>query len=116
MVSKLKSGNAAGICGIPVELSKAGGEPMVQGLYAVLATIWQSGTIPPNLLSGVVISLCKKKGDQWDFSHHRSSCIPGKVLTRILQRHIRDQLLRHQRAKQTELTLGKSTTDHILAL
>ena len=27
-ISKLKSGKAAGICGIPAELLKAGGEPM----------------------------------------------------------------------------------------
>ena len=34
-ISKLKSGKAAGICGIQAELLKAGGEHMVQRLHAV---------------------------------------------------------------------------------
>ncbi|XP_069975009.1 uncharacterized protein [Penaeus vannamei] len=49
-ISKLKSGKAAGICVIPAELLKAVGEPMAQSLHAVLAAIWQSGTVPPDLL------------------------------------------------------------------
>ena len=43
-ISKLKSGKAAGICGIPAELLKAGGEPMARGLHAVLAAICRFGT------------------------------------------------------------------------
>ena len=49
-ISKMKSGKAAGICGIPAELLKAGGEPMARGLHVVLAAIWRSGTVPPDLL------------------------------------------------------------------
>ena len=48
-ISKLKNSNATGICGIPAELSKAGREPMARGLHAVLAAIWRSGTVPPDL-------------------------------------------------------------------
>ena len=40
VISKLKSGKAAGVCGIPAELLKAGGEPMARGLHAVLSAIW----------------------------------------------------------------------------
>ena len=39
-VSKLKSGKAAGFCGIPAELLKFGGDSMTRGLHAVLAAIW----------------------------------------------------------------------------
>lgn len=38
-VSKLKVGKAVWICSIPTELLKASGEPMMQGLHAVLAAI-----------------------------------------------------------------------------
>ncbi|XP_069981039.1 uncharacterized protein [Penaeus vannamei] len=55
-ISKLKSDKAVGICDIPAELLKAGGEPMVRGLHAVLAAIWRSGTVTPSLLRGVVIT------------------------------------------------------------
>lgn len=33
---------------------------MAQDLHTVLATIWQSGSIPPDLLRGVIIRLWKE--------------------------------------------------------
>ncbi|XP_070000270.1 uncharacterized protein [Penaeus vannamei] len=44
-ISKLKSGKAVGICSITAELLKAGGEPVVQGLHAVLAATRRSDRI-----------------------------------------------------------------------
>ncbi|XP_069975905.1 uncharacterized protein [Penaeus vannamei] len=38
-ISKLKTGKAAGICGIPAEMLKAGGEPMTRDSRAVLAAV-----------------------------------------------------------------------------
>ncbi|XP_069970849.1 uncharacterized protein [Penaeus vannamei] len=95
-ISKLKSGKAASICGIPAELLKASGEPM-----------------------GVVIPLWKGKRDRWDCSIHRGITlvsIPSKVLAHILLRCIRNYLLRHQRTEQSGFTAGMSTIDHILTL
>ncbi|XP_069983198.1 LINE-1 retrotransposable element ORF2 protein isoform X3 [Penaeus vannamei] len=92
---------------------------MARGLHAVLAAIWRSGTIPPDLLGGVVIPLWKGKGDRWDCSNHPGITllnIPGKVLAHILLRRIRDHLLRHQRPEQPGFTPGKSTIDRICAL
>ena len=118
-ISKLKRGKAAGFCGIPAELLKSGGDAMARGLHTVLAAIWQSGTIPPDLLKGVVIPLWKGKGDRWDCGNHRGITllsVPGKVLALILLRRIRDHLLMHQRPEQSGFTPGKSTIDRILAL
>ncbi|XP_069989715.1 uncharacterized protein [Penaeus vannamei] len=53
------------------ELLKAGSEPMARGLHAVLPAIWQSGSITPDLLRGLVIPLWKEKGDSWDYSNYR---------------------------------------------
>ncbi|XP_069983535.1 uncharacterized protein [Penaeus vannamei] len=106
-ISKLKSGKAAGICGIPAEQLKAGGELMARGLHAVLAAIWQYSSVPLDLLRGVVIPLWKGKGDRWDCSNHQGITllsIQGKVLAHILLRRIRDHLLRHQRLKQSGFT------------
>ena len=118
-ISKLKGGKAAGFCGIPAELLKSGGDSMARGLHTVLAAIWQSGTIPPDLLKGVVIPLWKGKGDRWDCGNHRGITllsVPGKVLALILLRRIRAHLLMHQRPEQSGFTPGKSTIDRILAL
>ncbi|XP_069977711.1 uncharacterized protein [Penaeus vannamei] len=54
-IYKLRSGKAAG--SIPVELLKTDGELMLQGLHAVLAAIWQSGTISPDLLRECILVL-----------------------------------------------------------
>jgi len=51
-VSRLKSGKAAGVCGIAVELLKVGGEAMICGLHAVLSAVWETGTIPPDCKRG----------------------------------------------------------------
>ncbi|XP_069975286.1 uncharacterized protein [Penaeus vannamei] len=82
-ISKLKDGKAASIYDIPAELPKAGGEYMVWGLHTVLAPIWQSGPIPPDLLRGVVIPFWKWKGDCRDCGN----CC-GITLLSILDRNI----------------------------
>nr|XP_027220584.1 uncharacterized protein LOC113812865 [Penaeus vannamei] len=74
-ISKQKSDRAAGICGIPVELFKAVGEPMKQ-------MVWSSH-------SGLHFTLLS---------------IPGKFVTHILLRRITDQLLRYQMPKQSGFT------------
>ncbi|XP_069989649.1 uncharacterized protein [Penaeus vannamei] len=118
-ISKLISGKAVGICGILVDLLKTGDEPMTWGLYAVLAAIWQSGTVLPDLLRDVAIPLWKWKGGRWDCSSHRGITllsIPGKVVTHIFLRCIRNHLLRHQMPEESRFTPGKSTIDSIIAL
>ncbi|XP_069969587.1 uncharacterized protein [Penaeus vannamei] len=72
-ISKPKGGKAPGLCDIYAELLKARDEPMARCLHTILAAIWQSGSIPPDLLMGVVIPLWKGKGDRWDWQlpwHH----------------------------------------------
>nr|XP_027235840.1 uncharacterized protein LOC113827144 [Penaeus vannamei] len=59
---KLKSGKAAGICAITDELIKVGGEPMAW-VHAILVAIWRFGTVPPDLLRGVVIPLRKPRSN-----------------------------------------------------
>ncbi|XP_069978525.1 uncharacterized protein [Penaeus vannamei] len=99
-ISKLKHETAAGKCDIPAELLKAGVEPVAQGLRVVLAAIWHSGSIPPDLLRGVVIPLWKGKGDRWHCSNYCDITllsIPDKVFAHILLKQIRNHLPRHQR-------------------
>ncbi|XP_069981776.1 uncharacterized protein [Penaeus vannamei] len=50
---------AQGICEIPAELLKCGGETIAHGFHDVLAAIWQSIYIPSDLLRGVFISIWK---------------------------------------------------------
>lgn len=50
VISRLRSGEAAGICSNPAGLLKVAGEPMAQDLHAVLDVVWESGTISSDLL------------------------------------------------------------------
>lgn len=59
----LRSGKVAGICGIPADLLRAGGEPKTWRLHAILAAI------PHDLLKSLVIPLWMGIGDQWDCSN-----------------------------------------------
>ncbi|XP_069997650.1 uncharacterized protein [Penaeus vannamei] len=109
-IAKLNNGKAPGMCSIPAELLKA----MPRGLRPLLAAIWRSGTVPLDLLRGVVIPLWKGKGGRWDCSNHRGITllsIPGKIPAHILLRGIRDHLLRQQKPAS-----GESTIERILAL
>ncbi|XP_047501192.1 uncharacterized protein LOC125047124 [Penaeus chinensis] len=83
------------------------------------ASVAVSGSIPPGLLSGVIIPLWEEKGDRWDCNNYCGITllrIPGKVFTHILLKRICDHLLRHQKSEQCGFTPGKSTIDCILAL
>lgn len=92
---------------------------MAWGLHVVLAAIWQSGSIPPDLLRGIVIPLWKGKGDRCDCSNYHDITLlgkPGKVFTHILLKWIHNQLLRYQRPEQFGFTPGNSTIDRIPVL
>ena len=56
-VTKLRSGNEAGIYNTSAELLKAGGEVTICGLPAVLATIWHSSTILPYWNKGLAVPI-----------------------------------------------------------
>ena len=118
-VDKLKAGKAAGICGIPGELLKAGGADVIKGLHSVLCAVWESGIIPPDWIKGLVVPIWKGKGDQQDCNNYRGVTllsVPGKVLAQLLLSRIRDHLLSSQRPEQAGFTPKRSTTDRILGL
>ena len=45
VVEGLKDGRAAGVCSISGEMLKAGGEPMILELHAVITVVWQTGKL-----------------------------------------------------------------------
>ena len=62
-VNCLKWGKASGICGIHVELLKAGGNAVLMSLHAVLCSAWNTGIITTDWKRGLVGPLWKGKGD-----------------------------------------------------
>ena len=60
----MKSGKAAGICGIPADLLKAGGETVQQELATMFNQIWNTSEIPADWRKGIMIPIFKSKGDR----------------------------------------------------
>ena len=70
-VNRLKRGKAPGICGIHVELLKAGGNAALVSLHAVLCSTWNTGIIPTDWKRGLVVPLWKGKGNRQDCNNYR---------------------------------------------
>ena len=118
-VACMKSGKAPGVCDIPSELLKAGGEPVAVALHSVVCAIWRSESVPTDWTKGLIVPIWKGKGDRQDCSNYRGVTllsVPGKVFARLLLKRIRSHLLATQRPEQSGFTPKKSTTDRILAL
>ena len=98
VVNLLKWGKAPGICGIHVELIKAGGNAILM-LHAVLCSAWNIGIIPKDWKRGLVVALWEGKGDSQDCNNYRGVTllsVPGKVFARIILDRVHHHLLKHR--------------------
>ena len=59
-----EGGWAAGVCGVPVELLKTGGESMTRWMCTVIVQIWSTGFVPPDWRRRLVTPIYKGRGDQ----------------------------------------------------
>ena len=48
MVFELRGGRAAGVCRIPAELSKVGGDCMALWFRGIMLQVWSTGIVPPD--------------------------------------------------------------------
>ena len=70
VVNRLKWDKAPGICGIHVELLKAGGHAVLVMLHAVQCSALYTGIIPTDWKRGLVVPLWKGKGDRQDCNNY----------------------------------------------
>ena len=66
-LGSMKAGKAAGVCGIPTELLKAGGGAALRGLAAVFNKIWNTCEIPADWRRGIIIPIFKGKGNRREY-------------------------------------------------
>ena len=111
-VKRLKWSKSPMICGIHVELLKAGGNAVLVSLHAVLCSAWNTGVIPTDWKRGLIVPLWKGKGDR----QYCNNSVPGKVFARIILYRVRHHLLEYQRQEESGFTQKRSTIDRILAL
>ena len=119
MVNRLKWAKAPGICGIHVELLKAGENAVLMLLHAVLCSAWNTGIIPTDWKRDLVVPLWKGKGVPQDSNNYRQVTllsVQRKVNARIILDQVHHHLLEHKRPEQSGFTSMRSTIDRILAL
>ena len=106
-MNQLKGGKAPGICGIHIELLKAGGNAVLMSLHAVLCSAWNTDIISTDWKRGLVVPLWKGKGDCQDYNNYQRVTllsVLGKVFARINLDRVRHHLLEHQHPEQSGFT------------
>lgn len=73
---------------------------MIRGLHAVLTVVYQSVTIPPYWMRGLVVPTWKGRGNRQDCNNYRVITllsVPDKLFTHLLLLQIHNQLLKLQK-------------------
>jgi len=116
---RLKNGRAAGADGLTAELLKGAEKPISEALHKVIANVWSTGRVPAERKEGIIVSLYKGKGSQYECSSYRPISllfVSRKVFAHILLARIQPLLDKCRRPQQSGFTAGLSTMDAILDL
>ena len=113
-----KPGTCPGYDGIPVELYRKAGQPMVQLLARVFSAMAETGTTPSNFLDGVVSSIFKD-GDPTLPSNYRPITLLNtdyRILAKILANRCLQHIPHLISAEQCAFLKGRSIGDSIMLL
>ena len=118
-IQETKEGKSPGVCGIPAEIWKYGGENLQRTLHDLILLIWEEETVPQEWKDANIISLFKK-GDRKDCGNYRGISllsIAGKIMARILLNRL-NSLLAPDILPETQCGFrsGRSTVDMIFTL
>jgi len=88
----LKNKKSPGQDGIPPEILKNGGKPLLTVLFRILTIFWNRRCLPDDFRDTKIITLYMNKGDRRDCNNYRGIsllCIAGKVFARLLLPRVR---------------------------
>ena len=91
----LKNKKSPGQDGIPPEILKNGGKPLLTVFFRIFTMCWSRRCLPDDFRDTKVITLYKNKGDRRDCNNYRGIsllCIAGKVFARHLLPRVRQIL------------------------
>ena len=114
-----KNRKAAGVCGIPHELLKYGGEEMVRELTTLFNLIVEEKIVPEEWKRAIIVPIFKNKGSKLDCGNYRSISlisVPSKVFMRVLLNRMKPKIEESLREEQAGFRGGRSTVDQIFAL
>ncbi|KAK3543164.1 hypothetical protein QTP70_012267 [Hemibagrus guttatus] len=118
VVQQLLGGKAPGVDEIRPEYLKSLDVVGLSWLTHLCNIAWQSGTVPLDWVTGVVIPLFKK-GDQRVCSNYRGITLlslPGKVYSRVLERRVRPLVEPRIQEEQCGFRPSRGTLDQLYTL
>ena len=118
VVKQLHSGKAPGVDDIRPEMLKALGVGGVSWLTRLFNIAWESGSVPREWQTGVVVPIFKK-GDQRVCANYRGITLlslPGKVYSKVLERRVRPIVEPQIEEEQCGFRPGRGTTDQLFTL
>ena len=118
LVKRLKSGKAAGIDEIRPELLKALDGEGIDWLTRVFQVAWDSGEVPKDWRTGVVVPVFKK-GDKAECTNYRGITLlslPGKIYAKMLESRVRAIVEPRIADEQCGFRPGRSTADQVFCL
>ncbi|KAL8561524.1 hypothetical protein ACOMHN_057218 [Nucella lapillus] len=80
-IAQLQCGKSAGPDGIPPEVFKVGGQPLIQKFTEFLCMCWEDGCLPQDLKDARIVYLYKGKGDKSSCDNYR--CISLLSITEV---------------------------------
>ncbi|KAK3538885.1 hypothetical protein QTP86_018754 [Hemibagrus guttatus] len=118
VVQQLLGGKAPGVDEIRPEYLKSLDFVGLSWLTRLCNIAWQSGTVPLDWATGVVVPLFKK-GDQRVCSNYRGITLlslPGKVYSRVLERRVRPLVEPRIQEEQCSFRPSRGTLDQLYTL
>uniref|UniRef100_A0A3P9GYB4 Reverse transcriptase domain-containing protein n=1 Tax=Oryzias latipes TaxID=8090 RepID=A0A3P9GYB4_ORYLA len=118
VVNELLGGRAPGVDEVRPEYLKSLDAVGVSWLTCLCSIAWQSGTVPLDWQTGVVVPLFKK-GDLRVCSNYRGITLlslPGKVYARVLERRVRPIVEPRIQEQQCGFRPGRGTVDPLYTL
>ena len=119
-INQLSNGKSPGKDGIPAEIFKHGGAPLVSGLTNLFVVIWLEGAVPQDFKDASIISIFKNKGSRTCCDDYRGISllsIAGKVLARVILNRINKHLVPSVYPEsQCGFRAGRGTVDMIFGL
>ena len=116
-IAGLKNNKTAGPDGIPGEVYKYGGRPLLFRIHAFVLSCWSAGRVPQQWRDANIVTIYKRKGARQDCGNYRGISLlatAGKILAKIMLGRLSASVIGILLPEsQSGFRSGRSTSDSI---
>jgi len=118
-IALTREGKAPGVCGIPAEVWKYGGDKIINELHQLFQDVWTHGYVPKDWKDASIVPIFKK-GSRKECGNYRGISllsIAGKILARVLLNRLNMMIAPNVLPEsQCGFRSGRGTMDMIFCL